>query len=222
MPRAVYQLVVPLHGCLAIAVVFLARSRVHGQTGRDPIVFRPFRSDGTAHGFLESILVVGIAISIADVAANALAFDWVGRSLAIAALRRSPLLGAAGLALLTFGVGLYAIAVQQMGQSWRIGIDHAEPGPLVTRGLYAHVRHPIYTSGSLVIVGLAALFADGVAIAVAAAGLLAFSVQARLEEEFLRARYPEAFAVYESRTGRFWPKFSAILRGSTAPGRDTR
>ena len=208
MPRLIFQIVVPLHGLVAVAIVFVARHRIHGGTGRDPVVFRPFREHRTPHGFLEQVLAAGIALSVADVAANALAPDWVARRAAIPILRESAALGWTGLALLSLGVALYAVAVAQMGRSWRIGIDHARPGPLVTRGLYSRVRHPIYTSASLVVVGLALLLADGVSIAVAAAGLLAFSVQARLEEDFLRTQFPDAFAAYESRTGRFWPKLT--------------
>ena len=62
---------------------------------------------------------------------------------------------------------------------------------LVTTGLYAHVRHPIYAGGLVVFVGLALLHPT-VAFALACALSCAFFVvQARLEEIDLIERLPE-------------------------------
>jgi protein-S-isoprenylcysteine O-methyltransferase Ste14 len=205
LPRIIFQVVVPLHGLVVIAIVLVARSRIHAGTGRDPIVFRPFRGGGTPHAFLESILVVEVGLSLLDVALNAVAREWVEQWLAIPLLLRSAALGWAGLGLVTLGVALYAVAVAQMGRSWRIGIDQASPGPLVTGGLYGRVRHPIYAAVALVMVGLAAAFGEMLAVGVAVAGVVAVALEARLEEEFLRAKYPEEYRAYELRTGRFWP-----------------
>ena len=45
------------------------------------------------------------------------------------------------------GVLVIAIAQRQMGESFRIGIDDAKTA-LVSRGLFRHVRNPIYSGCS--------------------------------------------------------------------------
>jgi protein-S-isoprenylcysteine O-methyltransferase Ste14 len=113
--------------------------------------------------------------------------------------------GYLGLSLLILGFLQAAVAVRQMGVSWRIGIDKEAPGPLVSRGLFSRVRHPIYSGVLLATAGLAALTADLFSLTVAAAAWIGIPVQARLEEEFLLSRYPE-YATYLEHTGRFWPR----------------
>jgi protein-S-isoprenylcysteine O-methyltransferase Ste14 len=75
----------------------------------------------------------------------------------LAALGRLPVLTPAGRSatLLLSGVGLlialvgFALAVvaqQTMGQSWRIGVDPTERTDLITHGVFAWVRNPIFTA----------------------------------------------------------------------------
>jgi protein-S-isoprenylcysteine O-methyltransferase Ste14 len=116
------------------------------------------------------------------------------------------LAGYLGLILMAIGVIQAAVAIAQMGASWRIGIDKRTAGPLVSRGLYARVRHPIYGGMLLATAGLALLTADLLSIAVAGAAWVGLPVQARLEEEFLLSRHPTEYPHYLETTGRFWPK----------------
>ena len=75
----------------------------------------------------------------------------------------------------------------------------------MSSGLYARVRHPIYTGMLLATAGLACLTADLLSAAVAVAAFVSLPVQARLEEEFLLSRHPDVYPDYLARTGRFWP-----------------
>jgi protein-S-isoprenylcysteine O-methyltransferase Ste14 len=109
-----------------------------------------------------------------------------------------------GLGVVTAGVALYVVGFVGMGESWRIGIDTERPGPLVTRGLFAHVRHPLYSGILAAAAGMALLTADGLALAAVAAIWTAVPIQARLEA-FLASRYPE-YGDYQARTGRFVPR----------------
>ena len=76
---------------------------------------------------------------------------------------------------------------------------------LVRHGLYAHVRHPIYSGGLLIIVGLALLkptSAFGLACLI---GLVWLIIQARLEELDLVQRLP-AYREYMKEVPRFVPR----------------
>lgn len=77
---------------------------------------------------------------------------------------------------------------------------------LVTTGLYAHVRHPIYAGALLVFVGLALLHST-VAFALACALSCAFFVvQARLEEVDLLERLPQ-YREYMRQVPALLPRF---------------
>jgi len=70
---------------------------------------------------------------------------------------------------------------------------------LVTRGVYARFRHPIYTAIVIVAVGLF-LRRPTAAIAAGTAIVVCFLVaKVRFEEQLLLARYPE-YAEYRRRT----------------------
>jgi protein-S-isoprenylcysteine O-methyltransferase Ste14 len=110
----------------------------------------------------------------------------------------------AGWAIGAAGTILIVVAQRQMGASWRIGID-AAPTALVTGGLFAVVRNPIFTGMLLALAG-EVLIVPGVWIAAAwplAAGLI--SIQARREELHLLLVHGEPYRAYAARVGRFAP-----------------
>ena len=113
----------------------------------------------------------------------------------------------AGAALMTAGLALTVAAQQQMGPSWRIGVDPAERTELVTAGLFGRVRNPIFTA--------MILFAFGVALAmpnawsVVGAALLAAGIMLQVlvvEEPYLRRVHGEAYERYVRGAGRFLPR----------------
>ena len=77
---------------------------------------------------------------------------------------------------------------------------------LVRHGLYARVRHPIYSGMMLVLVGLALLRPTATVVLACALGFLCMLiVQARLEELDLVQRLP-AYREYMERVPRFRKK----------------
>jgi protein-S-isoprenylcysteine O-methyltransferase Ste14 len=110
---------------------------------------------------------------------------------------------------MSLGLALYFMGLVRLGSSWRIGIDRERPGALVTSGLFARIRHPLYGGILLATLGMALLTADVVSFAAMAAAWTAVPIQARLEEEFLASLHPE-YAQYRARTGRFVPKWSGL------------
>lgn len=76
---------------------------------------------------------------------------------------------------------------------------------LVRRGIYAHVRHPLYTSVLLSSLGWALVWQSGPAIVATLVLIPFFLLKARREERWLRERFPD-YADYERSVPRFIPR----------------
>ncbi|MCX7924891.1 MAG: isoprenylcysteine carboxylmethyltransferase family protein [Fimbriimonadales bacterium] len=77
---------------------------------------------------------------------------------------------------------------------------------LKTTGVYAHIRHPMYTGLLLLAFGLAILFQKPWGVALAVALTVFFNLKAREEERRLSRCYPQ-YADYQRITGRFLPRW---------------
>jgi protein-S-isoprenylcysteine O-methyltransferase Ste14 len=77
-------------------------------------------------------------------------------------------------------------------------------GPLVQDGIYALVRHPLYSAVMAASVGWALLWQSWPALLVALATGPFFAAKARREEEWLCEKFPE-YAAYAKRVRRFIP-----------------
>ncbi|MGH2993859.1 MAG: methyltransferase family protein [Solirubrobacterales bacterium] len=121
-----------------------------------------------------------------------------------------------GLALLG-GVGTL-FAQEQMGSSWRVGVEEGERTELVTSGIFTRVRNPIFTAMLVAAVGLAMMVPNPIALAAVAALLAGLKLQTRIvEEPYLLRTHGPAYAAYAARVGRFVPGIGR-LRPSAAGG----
>jgi protein-S-isoprenylcysteine O-methyltransferase Ste14 len=146
-------------------------------------------------GFIAASVLVGVAPVLALV-------GWFG---AIGWLDAGPL-RVLGLALALLGILGTFVAQLEMGRSWRIGVDPSERTELVTSGLFALVRNPIFTTMALTAVGVLLAAPTGPGLAGLVLTLLTLQVQVRgVEEPYLRRTHGPAYADYESRVGRFLP-----------------
>ena len=86
-----------------------------------------------------------------------------------------------------------------------------EDGKLVTTGIYAHIRHPLYASVMAAGFGWALLWRSSPALLLAAIQALFLREKAREEEARMSARY-SSYAAYAQRVPRFVPQ--PKLRGN--------
>jgi protein-S-isoprenylcysteine O-methyltransferase Ste14 len=102
-------------------------------------------------------------------------------------------------ALLVFG-GLLVIvtAARALGRGLTPFPRPSETGELVEGGPFAVVRHPIYSGGILFFAGISLALSPW-ALAATALLVVLWVLKARVEERFLRRRYP-AYDEYCSRT----------------------
>lgn len=77
---------------------------------------------------------------------------------------------------------------------------------LVRHGLYAHARHPIYSGGMLIALGLGLLKPTSTVLSACTLAIVWLVIQARLEEVDLLQRLPE-YRQYMEQVPRFIPRF---------------
>ena len=113
---------------------------------------------------------------------------------------------AAGLGLCLVGIAGTFIAQMAMGSSWRIGVVPEERTELVTGGVFALCRNPIYTFMIVAWVGFALLVPTWLSIASVPVGLIGLEIQVRLvEEPHMIRSHGEAYLDWARRVGRFLP-----------------
>jgi protein-S-isoprenylcysteine O-methyltransferase Ste14 len=112
----------------------------------------------------------------------------------------------AGFAFCAVGIAGTFLGQMAMGASWRIGVDPAERTELVTGGIFALCRNPIYTFMVISSVGFALLVPTWVALAAGVLLVAGLQIQVRLvEEPHLLRSHGEPYGDYARRVGRFLP-----------------
>ena len=111
-----------------------------------------------------------------------------------------------GTVLAVVGV-LTSIAAQlDLGGSWRIGVDPRERTDLVTGGIFALARNPIFTAMVVTAAGLALMVPNPVALVAVVILVVSVQLQVRaVEEPYLARTHGPAYAAYTARVGRFVP-----------------
>lgn len=102
----------------------------------------------------------------------------------------------AGLALCLTGLIVVLLSLISFGRSFRVGIDADAPDKLVTTGIFAVSRNPIYVGFFAVLVGQFLVFPNWIPLAYLAAGTWLFHRQVLREESFLREHYGREYADY--------------------------
>jgi protein-S-isoprenylcysteine O-methyltransferase Ste14 len=111
-----------------------------------------------------------------------------------------------GLVVALAGFAATLAAQTGMGASWRIGVDPGERTDLVTTGVFAHVRNPIFTAMVLAQLGVVLMVPTWVSALALVALVAGVQLQVRaVEEPYLRAVHGAAYDAYAARTGRFVP-----------------
>lgn len=119
----------------------------------------------------------------------------------------------AGIMLAALSVLAAFGAQRAMGPSWRTTVDPTERPPLVTTGIFAIVRNPIYTSINVMVIGLTFAVPNAMALAGVVMIIIGSQLQVRLiEEPYLRQIHGPAYHDYTCRVGRFLPNIGRIRR----------
>ena len=115
----------------------------------------------------------------------------------------SELLSWVGILLCLAGLGLLLLSLVAFGKSFRVGIDVDHPDKLVTTGVFAVSRNPIYVAFGCVLLGQFLVFPNWILLVYLAAGVWLFHRQISREEEFLRQHYGQEYEDYCRRVRRY-------------------
>lgn len=116
---------------------------------------------------------------------------------------RSHALSWIGVALCFTGLLTLWVSLISFGRSFRVGIDVENPDRLVTSGIFARSRNPIYVGLFLVLAGQFLVFPNWVLLVYLFAGTWLFHRQVLREEEFMRRQYGEEYEAYCRRVRRY-------------------
>lgn len=120
-------------------------------------------------------------------------------------------LSVAGFVVTVAGFAGVLLSQVAMGQSWRIGVDAADRTALVTTGVFALVRNPIFTAMVTALAGLVLLVPSLTSAMALAALVTAVQLQVRIvEEPYLLAVHGRKYTVYAARVGRFIPAVGCL------------
>jgi protein-S-isoprenylcysteine O-methyltransferase Ste14 len=111
---------------------------------------------------------------------------------------------AAGIDILLLGAWLGLRGKHDLGAHRTPFPQPKEDGQLITTGIYARLRHPLYASVIALGFAWALLWRSWPALGLAAAQVLFFDAKARCEERWLRELFPD-YATYARRVKRFIP-----------------
>jgi protein-S-isoprenylcysteine O-methyltransferase Ste14 len=110
----------------------------------------------------------------------------------------------AGVSLVTFGFIIFVLAFVSFGDSWRVGFDVKTPGKLVTTGIFAFTRNPIYVFLILWFIGIFLINGTLIFLIFALLAIAHLHYQIRQEEKFCAELYGQPYEDYCSRTGRYF------------------
>lgn len=117
---------------------------------------------------------------------------------------RHPALDLAGGLLVGGGVLLMAAAAVQMQQHRTTIVPHLEPSALITTGVYARSRNPIYLGDAMVLAGLCLFWGSWAALALVPLFMWVIADRFILPEEArLRQAFGPAFETWAARTRRW-------------------
>jgi protein-S-isoprenylcysteine O-methyltransferase Ste14 len=129
------------------------------------------------------------------------AFGWP--SLAMRQLLRSAPVAWAGVATCAVGLLLLVWSLVSFRESFRIGIDTDRPDALITSGIFAFSRNPIYVAFALVLIGEFLVFPNWILLAYVAGFVLLVHRQVLREEHYLQAHYGAEYLDYCRRVRRY-------------------
>jgi protein-S-isoprenylcysteine O-methyltransferase Ste14 len=110
----------------------------------------------------------------------------------------------AGVALVTSGLVIFGSAYASFGDSWRVGFDVKTPGALVTKGVFAVSRNPIYVCLDLWFIGVFLINGTLIFLIFAVLAVAALHWQILQEEQFLLRLYGQPYQTYCAKTGRYF------------------
>jgi protein-S-isoprenylcysteine O-methyltransferase Ste14 len=101
------------------------------------------------------------------------------------------------------GLLLMFWSLVSFGNSFRVGIDTEHPDKLITTGVFAFSRNPIYVAFAFVLLGQFLVFSNWILLFYLCAAIWLFHRQVLREEDYLKIHYGQEYADYCNRVRRY-------------------
>ena len=181
-------------------IVFVIRSYLLWKnTGINPITFD--RSDD-AHSYIGKLFKFISIFQFAIVAVYAIKPGWYEYYLPVWYME-NPVLQIIGWVLLHASLIWIFIAQMQMANSWRIGIDRQHKTKLITKGLYALSRNPIFLGILSADLGLFLVIPNALTLLNFVLVYVIIQIQVRLEESYLIKSHGSNYLQYQHQVNRW-------------------
>jgi protein-S-isoprenylcysteine O-methyltransferase Ste14 len=112
-----------------------------------------------------------------------------------------------GIIITVAGLYMFWRAHADLGRNWSSSLDIHQAHKLITRGVYQHVRHPMYIASWLMYLGQALFLSNWIA---GLGGIIGFALLYFLrvpkEEQMMLNEFGEQYQQYMTKTGRVIPK----------------
>ena len=109
-----------------------------------------------------------------------------------------------GVLFCLMGLLLLLWSVISFKQSFRVGVDTDHPDRLITDGVFAFSRNPIYVAFAIVLIGEFLIFSDWISLIYIGACTWLFHRQVLREEEYLNGHYGQAYVEYRNQVRRYF------------------
>jgi protein-S-isoprenylcysteine O-methyltransferase Ste14 len=129
------------------------------------------------------------------------AFGWP--SVATRQLLHSVPIAWAGVLACAAGLVLLLWSLVSFKQSFRVGIDTHKPDALITSGIFAVSRNPIYVAFAFVLAGEFLIFPNWILLLYLAGFVALVHRQVLREEDYLRSHYGREYLDYCQRVRRY-------------------
>jgi protein-S-isoprenylcysteine O-methyltransferase Ste14 len=112
-------------------------------------------------------------------------------------------ISSAGVCFCLAGLVLVVLTLVSFGRSFRVGIDTDHPDKLVTSGVFAFSRNPIYLAFWLVLFGEFLVFSNPILLIYFLVSIWLIHRQVLREEDFLRQHYGREYLEYRGLVRRY-------------------
>lgn len=164
---------------------------------------RANRPIGQRVGRREQWLMLGVFLTMAGIPMFHLATPWLD---AFNYALPTPF-AMAGAALMVLSLWMFHLTHAQLGRNWSPSLEIRQEHSLVTSGIYARIRHPMYSSIWLFALAQPMLVQNWVAGVLAVPGFaLLYFLRVNQEERLLLDAFGDDYRAYMMRTGRLWPR----------------
>lgn len=116
---------------------------------------------------------------------------------------QSEIIAWVGVIFCLLGLSLLLWSLISFGKSFRVGIDTEHPDTLITSGVFAVSRNPIYVAFAFILVGQFLIFSNWILLIYTVAGFWLFNRQVLREEEFLKKHYGQEYIEYCKQVRRY-------------------